>query len=394
MLPKVRTPGDVEMTDKLLTQIELATGLEVGRIGIEAQIEDATGLLACEAIAAASPRMETLIFGPGDYSAAVGIPITTIGAAPDGYPGDHLNYVYTRLVVAARAAGIQAIDGPYGNIKDDDGLRARAQLARALGLDGKWTIHPGQIATVNEIFSPAREQWERAETYARRLRRGPPQRSRRGYVRGRDDRRGQPQDGRADRVRGPRGRVRAMSSGARLSFLAIAVVILVVAFVALRPSSDDPETTADAPTATPTATATATPEANETETPTPTASATPQPTVDPGPLLTGSEVVKLRYDKGETVRFRVRSPVDEEVHVHGYDLKKDVKAGQTAAMVASRRPSTASSRSSSSTPRSRSPNCASTRRRVTSRACRASPLSSPSSRRGWRSSSSRSSATS
>ena len=122
-----------------------------------------------------------------------------------------------------------------------------------------------------------------------------------------------------------------MSSGARLSFLAIAVVILVVAFIALRPSSDDPETTADAPTATPTATATATPEANETETPT--ASATPRPTVDPGPLLTGSEVVKLRYDKGETVHFRVRSPVDEEVHVHGYDLKKDVKAGQTAAMV-------------------------------------------------------------
>jgi citrate lyase subunit beta/citryl-CoA lyase len=164
MVPKVRTPGDVEMTDKLLTQIELAAGLEVGRIGVEAQIEDATGLIACEAIAAASARMETLIFGPGDYSAAVGIPITTIGAAPDGYPGDHLNYVYTRLVVAARAAGIQAIDGPYGNISDEPGLRARARLARALGLDGKWTIHPGQIATVNEVFSPDRASWERAES--------------------------------------------------------------------------------------------------------------------------------------------------------------------------------------------------------------------------------------
>src|SRR3954451_13560385 len=163
MLPKVRTPGDVEMTAKLLSQLELACGYDVGRIGIEAQIEDATGLIACEAIAAASPRMETLIFGPGDYSAAVGIPITTIGAAPDGYPGDHLNYVYTRLVVAARAAGIQAIDGPYGNIKDADGLRARSALARALGLDGKWTIHPGQIEVVNEVFSPARDQWERAE---------------------------------------------------------------------------------------------------------------------------------------------------------------------------------------------------------------------------------------
>ena len=109
-------------------------------------------------------------------------------------------------------------------------------------------------------------------------------------------------------------------------------MILVVAFVALRPSSDDPETTADAPTATATATATATstPDAAETETPTPTP--TPKPTVDPGPVLTGSKVVKLRYDKGETVRFQVRSPEDEEVHVHGYDIKKDVKAGQTTPM--------------------------------------------------------------
>jgi citrate lyase subunit beta / citryl-CoA lyase len=163
MLPKVRTPGDVEMTAKLLTQIELACDLEPGRIGIEAQIEDATGLLACEAIAAASPRMQTLIFGPGDYSAAVGIPVTTIGGAPAGYPGDHLNYVYSPLVVAARAAGIQAIDGPYARVGDDDGLRQRARLARALGMDGKWTIHPGQIAIVNEVFSPSREEWERAE---------------------------------------------------------------------------------------------------------------------------------------------------------------------------------------------------------------------------------------
>src|SRR4051794_3539046 len=163
MLPKVRTPGDVEMTDKLLTQIELAKGFEVGRIGIEAQIEDATGLIACEAIALASARMETLIFGPGDYSASIGIPLTTIGAAVEGYPGDHLNYVYSRLVVAARAAGLQAIDGPYARVGDEPGLRERSLLARALGLDGKWTIHPGQIAVVNEVFSPTRGDWERAE---------------------------------------------------------------------------------------------------------------------------------------------------------------------------------------------------------------------------------------
>jgi len=163
MLPKVRTPGDVEMTDKLISQVELAMALEPGRIGIEAQIEDAAGLIACEAIATASPRMETLIFGPGDYSAAVGIPVTTIGAAPAGYPGDHLNYVYSRLVVAARAAGIQAIDGPYAAVKDEDGLRERAMLARALGMDGKWTIHPAQIAVVNDAFTPRRDEWERAE---------------------------------------------------------------------------------------------------------------------------------------------------------------------------------------------------------------------------------------
>ena len=210
MLPKVRTPGDVEMTAKLLTQIELARDLEPGRIGIEAQIEDATGLLACEAIAAASPRMETLIFGPGDYSAAVGIPITTIGGAPEHYPGDHLNYVFSRLVVAARAAGIQAIDGPYAAFDDDEGLRARARLARALGMDGKWTIHPRQIATVNEVFTPARDEWERAEALLAAYREATEQRPWRGDVRGRDDRRGEPPDGGAPGRGGPRRRLRGV----------------------------------------------------------------------------------------------------------------------------------------------------------------------------------------
>jgi citrate lyase subunit beta/citryl-CoA lyase len=162
MVPKVRSAADVQMTDRLLGQIELAVGLEPGRIGIEAQIEDASGLIACESIAACSPRVETLIFGPGDYSANVGIPVTTIGGAPDGYPGDHLNYVYTRIVLAARAAGIQAIDGPYGRIDDTGGLAARAKIARALGLDGKWTIHPSQIPVVNDLFTPSQGEFERA----------------------------------------------------------------------------------------------------------------------------------------------------------------------------------------------------------------------------------------
>ena len=102
------------------------------------------------------------MFGPGDYSAAIGIPVTTIGGAPEGYPGDHLNYTYSRLVVAARAAGIQAIDGPYALVGDNNGLASRSRLVRALGLDGKWTIHPDQIATVNEIFAPSREEFARA----------------------------------------------------------------------------------------------------------------------------------------------------------------------------------------------------------------------------------------
>ena len=171
IVPKVATPGDVEMTDKLLAALERGSGLELGRIGIQAQIESPAGLVACESIATASPRLESLIFGPGDWSAAVGIPVTTIGGAPDGYPGDHLHYVHSRILVAARAAGIQAIDGPYGQIGDTDGLVRRALLTRALGYDGKWTIHPEQIAPVNEVFTPTEQELKRAsgllEAYAR-----------------------------------------------------------------------------------------------------------------------------------------------------------------------------------------------------------------------------------
>jgi len=172
IVPKVRTPGDVEMTAKLLDGIECACGLEAGRIGIEAQIEDPAGLVAVEAIAGASPRLEALVFGPGDYSASVGIPTTTIGAAPEGYPGDHLNYVHSRIVIAARAAGLQAIDGPYARIDDADGLLAAARLARALGYDGKWTVHPDQIEPLAEVFSPSAAEFERAAAMLAALEQG------------------------------------------------------------------------------------------------------------------------------------------------------------------------------------------------------------------------------
>jgi len=119
-----------------------------------------------------------------------------------------------------------------------------------------------------------------------------------------------------------------MSRGARIGLLVAAVVILVVAFIALRPSAEDTDTTADTPTTTATATPadTATREAEEL---TPTPSPTPRPTVDPGPILTGEEVEELRFDKGDTVRFRVRSPTNDHVHIHGYDIMRDVEANKT-----------------------------------------------------------------
>ena len=118
-----------------------------------------------------------------------------------------------------------------------------------------------------------------------------------------------------------------MTRGARLLALLAAVAVLIVAFVLLRPSANDDETTADTPTTAPTAVVTSTP--GETSTPTASASPTPKPTVDPGPVLTGASVEKIRVDKGDMVRFQVKSPEDEEVHIHGYDIKKDVKAGET-----------------------------------------------------------------
>jgi hypothetical protein len=119
-----------------------------------------------------------------------------------------------------------------------------------------------------------------------------------------------------------------VSRTARLAWLGVAVLVLIVAFVLLRPSDDDKQTTADTPTTTATAAATdtATPVAGETSTPTP--SPSPKPTVDPGPILTGNSVRKLRFEKGDTVRFRVRVPEDHEIHIHGYDIAKNAKANQ------------------------------------------------------------------
>jgi citrate lyase subunit beta / citryl-CoA lyase len=162
VLPKVSSPAQVAWLDLLLGQVEQAAGVPVGGTGIEAQVEDAAGLASVEAIAAASPRMVALVFGPGDFMASIGMRSLDIGGQPSGYAHDAHHYTRMRILVAARAAGLQAIDGPYGRIKDLDGLRAAAGSVAALGFDGKWVLHPGQVDVVNEAFTPSAEDYARA----------------------------------------------------------------------------------------------------------------------------------------------------------------------------------------------------------------------------------------
>ncbi|HEY2575047.1 MAG TPA: CoA ester lyase [Streptosporangiaceae bacterium] len=163
VLPKVTGPRDVSWLDLLLTQVEQEMGLPVGKIGIEAQIEDAAGLAAVAEIAAASLRLEALVFGPADFMASLGMRSLEVGAQPAGYAGDAFHYPLMRILVAARAHGLQAIDGPYARIADTAGLAQVASGVAALGYDGKWVVHPGQIETVNEAFTPTPGEYERAE---------------------------------------------------------------------------------------------------------------------------------------------------------------------------------------------------------------------------------------
>ncbi|WP_067830457.1 HpcH/HpaI aldolase/citrate lyase family protein [Actinomadura kijaniata] len=164
MLPKVQGPSHVQWLDRLLTQIERAMGYEVGRIGIEAQIEDARGMTAIDAIAASSPRLETLVFGPGDFMASINMRTLVVGEQPPGYTeGDAYHYILMRILLAARAHGLQAIDGPYFNVRDEAAFRRVAQRSAALGFDGKWVLHPSQVEAGNEVFSPSQEDYDHAE---------------------------------------------------------------------------------------------------------------------------------------------------------------------------------------------------------------------------------------
>jgi citrate lyase subunit beta/citryl-CoA lyase len=136
----------------------------VGRIGIEVQIENALGLVNVDDIASASPRVETIIFGPADFMASINMKSLVVGEQPPGYDvGDAYHYILMRLLMAARAHDKQVIDGPYLQIRDVDGFRRVASRSAALGFDGKWVLHPGQVEASNEIFSPSQEDYDHAE---------------------------------------------------------------------------------------------------------------------------------------------------------------------------------------------------------------------------------------
>ena len=161
LVPKVGVPADVYLVDALLTQIEAARRLP-HRIGIEVLIETALGMANVEAIAQASPRLEAMHFGVADLAASLRARTVSIGGPNPDYPGDQWHAALSRMVTACRAYGLRAIDGPYGDFKDPEGYRAAARRAAALGYEGKWAIHPSQIALANAVFTPPPAEVERA----------------------------------------------------------------------------------------------------------------------------------------------------------------------------------------------------------------------------------------
>lgn len=162
MLPKVQSAAEVVALDLLLTQVEQKAGLPRGHIGIEAQIETARGLMNVEEICAASPRLETIILGPVDMSASMEMPSLAGGLHIPEYPGDYFHYVFVKILMAGRANGLQVIDGPYVKVRDIEGFREFCRRTQILGYDGKWALHPDQIAVCNEVYSPSQEQFDKA----------------------------------------------------------------------------------------------------------------------------------------------------------------------------------------------------------------------------------------
>jgi citrate lyase beta subunit len=165
LIPKTRSGGDVYTLDTLLAQIEMAVGVERGRVTLQAIIETANGLVQVEQIASSTPRLGALIFGPGDFSASMLMPGTNIGVAEEWdnlYPGHRFHYPMSRIVTAARAFGLLPIDGPVADFRNLEAFRRSCLIARSLGYQGKWCIHPAQISTANDVFMPTEDEVRRA----------------------------------------------------------------------------------------------------------------------------------------------------------------------------------------------------------------------------------------
>lgn len=165
MLPKAMSASDVQFVDKLLTMMEKKLGLKK-RIGVDVLIEEVEAMQNVEAIAASTPRLECLIFGMGDYSASQGVSMQDIGG-DGGYPGDIWHYQRHRLTIAARSNKIDAVDGPFADFRSPDAYREEARRAMILGMVGKWAIHPSQVSLAQEVFSPAKEDVDRARAMIR-----------------------------------------------------------------------------------------------------------------------------------------------------------------------------------------------------------------------------------
>jgi citrate lyase subunit beta/citryl-CoA lyase len=162
MLPKAQCAAEIVALDILLTQVERKAGLPVGHVGTEAQIETTRGLINVEEICAASPRLETIIFGPADFAASMEMPVLTGGVQIPEYPGDHFHYVFSKILMAGRANDLQVIDGPFLKVREPEAFRDYCQRTKVLGYDGKWSLHPDQVDILNEVFSPSQEQFDRA----------------------------------------------------------------------------------------------------------------------------------------------------------------------------------------------------------------------------------------
>jgi citrate lyase subunit beta/citryl-CoA lyase len=162
LVPKVGVPADLYCVETLIHQVELAKGYP-NKVGIEALIETALGMANVEAIARSPGRLEALHFGVADYAASNRARTVSIGGLNPNYPGDQWHFALSRMIVACRAYGLRPIDGPFGDFSDPDGYRAGARRAAALGAEGKWAIHPSQIALANEVFSPPKAEVDRAQ---------------------------------------------------------------------------------------------------------------------------------------------------------------------------------------------------------------------------------------